>query len=883
MDFTPELSAFQGVMLSADNIHNFSKLSCKGGNEEKVKSVIDHIKRFLINEGYIDENGIIDTMVSKMRKFAMYIILNSDLSVLENMVELEGIFLVIWSIPTIPKYLMCELLFNLHMEEFAWEIITYCQPYLASQVGLTIQENLKYLDPVDCLPKVHKLSAACYSLLCRLNCFEFEATKMKDIMSGAYQIIHKTVEYFVLPPNSHKLNSLGNDDLYKYKGECLKTILLLVYECFTKFTQDQNSSCFDPMYKATCKEEEFKSSPSKKKVCEIEEKDIIDCINNTNKVLLDKFKLVVMEISVDIFCAWSEFEDDDGKDMQQYIGELCHKVRMKLLQVSEYAEHPVVNMIQQMARQPLIIADVINFTDTNVIIQKINSNDQDKLSWIHALVNKEQLCQHSNLLSIIDKNIEVFDTQECFKLYNTFTNYYKSNSNCSEFVKTLAIKVFQYCEASDKHTILQDHFNENQFIDLSDDEHFHNVLTEMFNKFIASPNVDLTEVLNAFLQNPRQVYNKIFMLAKENNRLTSTMLNIMQLLKDYSNYYYVTETEPCIITITKNILETSIETEAQRENLLKFICGLKNNEIIPGTKLLLLIIMPIMHKALLSKDILKIHLQIQLLSDAYTVSELVKYRAPMLAMLSQVMDVVRWRNIKVFVSYAPMTLQLTLNFQKSIIASYDQDVPETEGNWLRMRLKQINMQSQNNFYFRKLWNHPSETDTFFQSVSGISMEYTMERSEIAVWVTQILSSGTQEEWTVVWDDLTLYYEEMDVLCIFHDALRTIAKAVEGSRTPATRSCLFYCIQNLIHVVRYKYFSNPMTERQVISAVFTLSKFLRETSPDDVNEIGSRILPLIAYIAENRHLYAFEVRNYFRTTNYNNLVCKAFGDNVSNTQ
>lgn len=31
MNFTPELSAFQGVLLSADNIHKFSKLSCKGG------------------------------------------------------------------------------------------------------------------------------------------------------------------------------------------------------------------------------------------------------------------------------------------------------------------------------------------------------------------------------------------------------------------------------------------------------------------------------------------------------------------------------------------------------------------------------------------------------------------------------------------------------------------------------------------------------------------------------------------------------------------------------------------------------------------------------------------------------------------------------------
>lgn len=31
MDFTPELSAFQGVILSADNTHDFSKITARGG------------------------------------------------------------------------------------------------------------------------------------------------------------------------------------------------------------------------------------------------------------------------------------------------------------------------------------------------------------------------------------------------------------------------------------------------------------------------------------------------------------------------------------------------------------------------------------------------------------------------------------------------------------------------------------------------------------------------------------------------------------------------------------------------------------------------------------------------------------------------------------
>lgn len=54
---------------------------------------------------------------------------------------------------------------------------------------------------------------------------------------------------------------------------------------------------------------------------------------------------------------------------------------------------------------------------------------------------------------------------------------------------------------------------------------------------------------------------------------------------------------------------------------------------------------------------------------------------------------------------------------------------------------------------------------------------------------------------MVWDNLARHIEDIDVLCIYHEALRMIAKAVEGTRNPATRACLFYCIQNLVYIIR----------------------------------------------------------------------------------
>lgn len=609
-----------------------------------------------------------------IRKFALFIVLNSDLKALKEMEELEGVVLVIHSTPTIPKYLMCEMLWNLHMEDFVCEIITYCYPPLAIEVARAFVDNYKYYNPTKGLQKLQNVSAACYSLICRLHCFEFERDISNNLLSTGYETLLKCITYFSNPPNSHRLNLLSKDELYTYNGKCLKTILLLIYECFNYFTQEVNSSCPNEVYKSTYTYRCFKDNPPTNKVCECPNNSVSECLNNCNTMLLDIFQEIVMEVSVDIFCAWSEFEED-GKSMQQALGELCHKVRTKLLSVSSVAEHPVVGMIQQMARKPAVISEIINITDNNVIVQNINSSNEDKAAWIHALVDKDQLCQHLDLITAVDANIDMFDEQECLKLYHMFTNYYKSNTVNKEIVLSLSIKIFQHCNVSDKHKLLKEHFTDKQFHDLRDDEEFHNILTEMFNKFVADVSADYTEVLNVFLQNPREVFNKIFVMAEENTHLTKPMLKVMDLLKDYSNHYYVTETEPCVIGTIKKILDNTLETENKQDNIVKFLSGLKKYDIIPGTKLLLLIIMPNMHKALLHKDISKIHVQIQLLNEAYTISELLEYRAPMLAMLSQVLEVVRWGNIKSFVPKASTTLHLTLNFQKCLIETYDSAIP----------------------------------------------------------------------------------------------------------------------------------------------------------------------------------------------------------------
>lgn len=78
--------------------------------------------------------------------------------------------------------------------------------------------------------------------------------------------------------------------------------------------------------------------------------------------------------------------------------------------------------------------------------------------------------------------------------------------------------------------------------------------------------------------------------------------------------------------------------------------------------------------------------------------------------------------------------------------------------------------------------------------------------------------------------------------------------------------------------QYKFLQGPLTDRQVLSAAFSLSKLLKETNVEDVEEIGSRLMPLFAYLVEKKNLYSTNVPGYFKNTNYFSLVSRAFNGN-----
>ncbi|VVC95413.1 unnamed protein product [Leptidea sinapis] len=739
MDFTSDLTSFQGSILEANSLYLYTKIKGRGGYETKIKETKQHLIKF-IEDKYSNTSD--KETKNIFRKFTMFL----------------------------------------------------------------------YADPRNCFNKLKILVTSCYRFIYRLPFFK----DGNNFSTGALQNFHSCLKYFYEPPNRSKLEDLNKDDKYKYIGNNLYAMLLTIKDCINEYTKVQqlNPADFHEVYGLTYNEECLEKSQSELTLAMFPD-NLKKIIENCNELLLGTCKELVMEVSVDIFCSWSEFEEN-GKSMQQRIGELCYKIHTDLCNVSTTSEHPIVNMLKQISYVPVSCEDLINNTDCDTIVSNIKNGADEREQWLKALLKKDKLCENLGIIQQIISNITVYTTDESYMLFNVCVTDIDNYPENKEEIKSLLIKAFQQCADTDKLKILEEHFTNNNFNDDLMSNQFESLSVEVFNKLTTLDNAELTNVLSLFLQCPKKVYVKFFHLAVENKGQTEIMLNILTQLKKFSDYFYTQDTEPCIIISAKEVLDEELQDE-RLNNYVKLICGLKSAGVIHMNKLLLLIIMPSLHSAVLNKKINSINLQCKLLKEAFTANELLEYKVPILAMLGQVLDAVRW-TITTFT--------------------------KREKTWLKVKLR--NISPLNMYYYRFLWNPPG--DSFLEIITGVQTNINMDVDLLTTRISQLLCSTTMQEWYQIWNSLEVFKNER-ILDIFHDALLMIGMAEKTYRTEITWACMLYCFQNFSLIIRYTYLPSVLDDNMTLRLVNKLIMLENFAEESDIKEFCNTVRPIFAYLGE----------------------------------
>ncbi|KAM3966714.1 uncharacterized protein ACR2FA_012257 [Aphomia sociella] len=877
MEHSREVLEIQGVFLSADNIYSLSSLTSKGGNDDKIEFITNSVRKFLEEHNYITEIGtIVESSVEKLRSIIFFIILNSDLPSLEDITDIDELDMYIWVLPTLSKCLMCEMLWNLNFDKFIQELMSYCNPQLSLEIADAFTENLKYCTPFSCLSKVKLISASIHKIICRMHFFELEENVLTEKLTMAYNIFEKCTYYFNNPPKPEDIIDLNKDEFFKFCGQCFQTILLLILDCLEQYVEipELYPNDVGKIYTIT----HLRGTSTNivnYKVCHSPNTSILDCVKKCHISLLNKLQEHGTHVSVTIFCAWSEI-NIGSKTMQQIIGELSYKVRNKLMNITCLSDHPVISMLQQIARKPSHWKDLIDLPDSEALVESINTNEEDKAECLRALMEKDYLLRDDTLIQCFASNIECLNENECYELLKSIITYMNSEPNNKAMLEKLAVKSFHHCNVTAKQEILTEYFSNKMFVNMTDNLVFALMLKEIFNKLILSPKTNMTDVLTIFFQNPKLVYNEIFKLAAENIQQTYIMLETMKLLQKYSNHYYDTDTQPCIVVVIQECFETY--DRPKLENLLKFVCGLKKNNCITGAKLLLLIIMPKLHKALLNKDLECLYNQTKLLQEAYSLDELLEYRAPMLAMLAQMLGIVRW-NMVTFEPFSPKTLQIILQLQISLFNTYyASGIPEKESRWLKSKLK--SMHPMNMYYYRKLWNPPGKN--FLEIIRGQPISLDMNKERLATWLSNLLCRSNQQEWCDAWDSLAVFSDK-EKLELFHNALSLLTIVEDANTTPVSWHCMLYSYRNFVNIIRYKFLKGPLNDVNVKAVIDNIALTINLTEENHVEALGTIFLPLFSYMAEKRNDYTINVVGYMnnklRHAQFANMIQNVFSNSA----
>ncbi|XP_011568902.3 uncharacterized protein LOC105398488 [Plutella xylostella] len=864
MNFTPELSAFQGVIISADNVNQFSKITARGGNEETILTIVSSLYTFLHEKQYLSNDGVTEKAKSELRKFTFYLLLNADFSILEELVEMPGIDMVIWTVPTITKCLICEMIWGLNMEPFLYEVISFCQSSMALQVVQPFIDSLKYSPLETSLAKIKLLSAACYRHISRMNFFTYDNSFLFPTLTEFYETLLRCITYFVTPPRPERIERLPDDEKYKYMGNNLITVIKLILECFTLYTSLEKfeTEGFEDMYLCTIKPESIQNRGGAYRPCDLPEGSVFQCVQKCNSALVDKCMAVVMEVSVDVFCAWSEFEEN-GKTMQQSVGEMCYLLLSKLTKISAFSDHPIKNMLPQISCKPVDIHDIIKVADTETIIENVSKGLEHKVLWLQALIEKDELCQNMQSIACLTANIDFLKGDQCAQLMKKIIHYVEENSAADESVKLLAINIFSKCNHSSKEMVLEEHFKNNVLNNSLETSQLNDMQTEIFNKLVATPDADITHVLSVFIQNPYLTYTKILNTAIENNKQCDIMLRVMSMLSKYTNHYYKTDTEACLVKSIEKYPLTSLESDKQRSSFVHFIVELRRAEILTAAKLLLLVIMPSLHRAIVQKDCGTVSVQVRLLSGAYSLDELLQYRAPVLAMLAQVLEAVRW-TLPTFTGDAPTALEESLQLQMKLFKAYNGVVPAKDMHWLKSKL--VRLGPMNMYYYRDIWNPPG--DNYIEIISG---KKEMSNDELVVLLAKVLCSASPTEWSEVWDSLRCR-GETETLDILYNAFSLITVAESENRTDSTRACMLYCLRNLALVTKDKVSTVPLSDSQVSNLLDKAVTIMNIQKDVDVEDVSTAILPLLSYIAEKKRTeYTVDTHNIARRIKYESFA------------
>ncbi|XP_037932358.1 uncharacterized protein LOC119667142 [Teleopsis dalmanni] len=208
MEHCKEFDDIKAVLTYCNNnVQKYVNLGFRSGNDRIVNEISKRIQDVLLEKHHLSKAlEPLPKSYTVLRKVLLFLVLNSDIprksecDVFKNLAHVSDLC------PLLPKFLLIAIIWELKLDNFLYELISYTPCWFTYPLIEIILESLRYIDDVcEVLEKGEHVIRAMYNSLTNTINYACDQKATVKINSQFYELITRILQRIFSPPDNENI------------------------------------------------------------------------------------------------------------------------------------------------------------------------------------------------------------------------------------------------------------------------------------------------------------------------------------------------------------------------------------------------------------------------------------------------------------------------------------------------------------------------------------------------------------------------------------------------------------------------------------------------------------------------------------------------------
>lgn len=512
MNFSEDFVLIQGILSNAQkNIGDFLSIKHRGGNEQKIKTIVEDLRRVFIEKKYYRKGKINSKHEQNLREICLFLIINTEFNNKNIFADDNKYVHLIDVVPQLSKCLLTNIIWGLELWRFYSEAVYSLPVEISVELLENVNKCIKRSEPYLVLEQVALVALAIYVKLYGIRTECVDETKVNICISRLLEKFTEILQNYITP-ETEKMKSWPKTEMYQYMAVAIYKILHLLRCAFDIFLEKNPVGDLDEIYQVKTTGSAYSPERLDRSA---------QALKKCNICLISVCEANLQAVTVDVFCSWAEYKHNNAL-IQEKIGSLSYEVRQHLNSFEGCGMLP--QMLDAIMVKPKTVDEKISDANEAEIIKNVIIRDENQPKWIDALI-KFGVVSSSEMFTVF-KTI-VTDLQE--NHYIILLNYNFSVKN-PELTKII-LKYIVNLELKTLINIITQYFITSGINDVFETENFNSQLGDVLNKMISTSEEVPKDVLTLVLQNPMVFLHQLMIESIKNPEQLSNILKIIDVIE----------------------------------------------------------------------------------------------------------------------------------------------------------------------------------------------------------------------------------------------------------------------------------------------------------------------------------------------------------------